>query len=163
MTPPPPVGRTAMLLGFAGLLPQVAGVALIVAGGRDPTDVAWIPLMIGYATVLAYGAIILSFLGGIWWGFAMRREAGQARLAVLSVMPSLMAVGCLGWAGSAFGAGGAWSAAVLGIAILLTLPVDRHLVNTGEAPSNWMRLRVPLSLGLGTLTIAAGALMPNGG
>ena len=47
----------------------------------------------------------------------------------------------------------------LGGAILLTLPVDRHLVATGEAPANWMKLRMPLSLGLGGLTIAAGLLL----
>ena len=152
-----------MLLGVAGLLPQAAAVALIVSGGRDRTDLAWVPLSIGYATVLGYGAIILSFLGGIWWGFAMRREAGQARLAALSVMPSLVAAGCVGWAGLQFGRGGGWPAVALGAAILLTLPIDRHLVTTGEAPANWMRLRVPLSVGLGALTIAAGILLPGGG
>jgi len=46
----------------------------------------------------------------------------------------------------------------MGSAIMLTLPVDRWLVTRGAAPANWMRLRVPLSLGLGALTIAAGAL-----
>jgi hypothetical protein len=38
---------------------------------------------------------------------------------------------------------------------MLTLPVDRRLVATGEAPTGWMGLRVPLSLGLATLTILA--------
>ena len=42
---------------------------------------------------------------------------------------------------------------------MLTLPVDRRFVATGEAPVGWMALRVPLSLGLGLLTIAAGVLV----
>ncbi|WP_425229023.1 DUF3429 domain-containing protein [Sphingomonas sp.] len=161
MIPSATVGRTAFLFGFAGLLPQLAAVALIVMGRRDPTDLAWIPLLIGYGLAMVYGAAILSFLGGVWWGFAMRREAGQGRLAAISVVPSLVAGICVGWAGLQFQDGGPWPAVVLGSAIMLTLPVDRHLVATREAPANWMSLRVPLSLGLGLLTIAAAALLPG--
>lgn len=159
MTAPAPVGRTALLLGFAGLLPPVAGIVLIALGKRDPTDMAWAPLLAGYLVVLIYGAVILSFLGGIWWGFAMRRTFGQARLAGIAVLPSLMAVACVLAAAATSQHGGPWPVIALGVAILLTLPVDRHLVATGEAPANWMRLRVPLSLGLGGLTIAAGLLL----
>jgi hypothetical protein len=153
------VGRTAGLLGLAGLLPPVAAIGLIAAGRRDPTDLAWIPLLVGYGLALIYAAVILSFLGGIWWGFAMRRGTGQGRLAAVAVLPSLVAVACLGWAGATLQSGGPWPAIVLGSAVLLTLLVDRHLVATGEAPAGWMRLRVPLSVGLGALTIAAGLLL----
>lgn len=156
---PGTVGRIALLLGFAGLLPQAAGVALIALGKRDPTDLAWAPLLTGYGIVLIYGAAILSFLGGIWWGFAMRRSTGQARLAAVAVLPSLVSVACVLAAAATFQHGGAGPVIALGVAILLTLPVDRHLVATGEVPANWMRLRVPLSLGLGGLTIAAGLLL----
>lgn len=147
MTAPARVGRTAFLLGFAGLLPQVAAVALIVA---DPSGMYDFPV----AAAFGYGSLILSFLGGMWWGLAMRREAGQGNLAVLAVLPSLVPLAIapmvlISWT---------WPLIALGSAILLTLPVDRHLVSTGEAPGNWMRLRVPLSLGLGALTIAAGLL-----
>jgi hypothetical protein len=41
---------------------------------------------------------------------------------------------------------------------MLTLLVDRHLMNRGDAPPDWMRLRTPLSLGLGALTILAGVV-----
>lgn len=158
MTAPATVGRTARLLGFAGLVPQVVAVALILVGRRDPTDLAWIPLLVGYGLAMIYGAAILSFLGGIWWGWAMRRGEGQARLAMAAVVPSLVAAACVGAAGMGGGLGPA-PAIVLGAAIILTLPVDQHLVATGEAPAGWMRLRVPLSLGLGSLTIAAGLLL----
>ena len=40
----------------------------------------------------------------------------------------------------------------------LALLVDRALVRAGIAPPGWMALRVPLSLGLGVLTLAAAAL-----
>ena len=46
-----------------------------------------------------------------------------------------------------------------GSAVALTLLVDRRLVASGDTPVGWMRLRVPLSLGLGGLTILAGVLL----
>lgn len=153
------VSPAARVLGFAGLLPQMAAVVLIVIGRRDPTDMAWVPMLIGYGLALIHAATILSFLGGIWWGFAMRREVRQERLAAMAVLPSLVAAGCVGWAAVTFQNGGPWPLIMLGVALLLTLFVDRHLVAAGEAPAGWMRLRVPLSVGLGGLTIAAGLLM----
>lgn len=156
----PRVSRAAFVLGYAGLLPQVATVGLIVLGRRDPTDLAWIPLFTGYGLALVYGSLILSFLGGIWWGHAMQRGEGQGRLAVCAIVPSLVALALIAVAASGLpGALSPWPAIVLGSAIMLTLLVDRHLVATGEAPAGWMTLRIPLSLGLGMLTIAAGVLL----
>ena len=152
MTPPAPVGRSAFLLGFAGLLPQVGAVVLLATSRGDTIMDA---VLHGRAAAMAsyYAAAILSFLGGMWWGFAMRRDAGQGRLVAVAVLPSLIAVALL-VAGEAF-----WPMrgvlAGLGIAIVATLPVDRHLVATGEAPANWMQLRLPLSVGLVGLTIIA--------
>lgn len=151
------IGRGALALGYAGLLPQVAAVAVIAPGVRGSTGQVLIPAVIGYALALVYGAVILSFLGGIWWGWAMARSVGQARLAAIAVLPSLVGVACLA-AGGLFPLTG-WPAVALGSALMLTLLVDRHLVATGEAPADWMRLRTPLSLGLGGLTIAAGVLV----
>ena len=51
-----------------------------------------------------------------------------------------------------------WILVATGVAILMTLPVDRYLVRAGDAPRGWMRLRIPLSVGLGGLTIVAGYL-----
>jgi hypothetical protein len=147
------VGPVAFALGFAGLLPQVGALVLTVAGPRDGS---------GELLALCYGSLILSFLGGIWWGFAMRRGERQGVLAAAAVVPSLAALAII--LGVAV-AGGfilrgpmAWGLVALGSAILLTLPVDQHLTRTGEAPANWMRLRVPLSVALGVMTIATGAL-----
>lgn len=157
MTPAAPVGRSAFLLGFAGLLPQVAAVALIVVGRGYPTDLAWIPFTLGFGLAVLYPAAILSFLGGIWWGFAMRRSAGQARLVALAVMPSLAGVACAAATAILYNSPAAGLPLIaLGVSIVATLIVDRRLVVRGEAPVNWLRLRVPLSLGLGLLTISAG-------
>lgn len=165
MTAPDPlapatVGRTAFLIGFAGLLPQIGAVALILLARAGSTDLAGILALAGYALALIYGGLILSFLGGIWWGFAMRRSDGQGGLAAAAVAPSLAALTCIAvGAGNLPGLPSPWSAVALGSVIMATLLVDRHLVGTGEAPANWMRLRAPLSLGLGGLTIVAGVLV----
>ena len=141
----PRVGRVAHALGFAGLLPQIAAVGWMIA--FDPG--AWLLAFI-------YALTILSFLGGIWWGFAMRTETHQATLVGLAVVPSLLAAALAAAGFATWGSG--WVLVATGTAILLTLPVDRWLVISGIAPASWMRLRVPLSAGLGGLTIVAGAL-----
>ncbi|WP_394652043.1 DUF3429 domain-containing protein [uncultured Sphingomonas sp.] len=140
------VGGTARLLGFAGLLPSLGSVALIAVG--------W-PQAIAIAAF--YPLLILSFLGGIWWGFAMRDTANQTALVVLAVVPSLIAL-TLGL-GLFVAAQPGWSLVAIGVALMLTLPVDRRLASQGIAPAGWMALRIPLSLGLGTLTILAGVLI----
>jgi hypothetical protein len=140
---PFPVGHAAFALGFAGLLPQAAAALLAGLGYSS-----------GGMIALGYGALILSFLGGMWWGFAMFLRLGQPLLVALAVVPSLVAGAILALASVHLPI----ALVVLGSAILLTLPVDRSLVARGIAPANWMRLRVPLSVGLGALTIAAGAL-----
>ena len=139
----PALGRTAYLLGFAGLLPQLA--ILCAAMVDRQSGYSWL--------ALGYASLILSFLGGIWWGVAVRRRAGQGSLLVIAVVPSLLPFGTFLWA--LFGGFEFRPPLVaVGIALLLTLPVDRRLTRDGEMPPDWMRLRMPLSVGLGLLSIA---------
>lgn len=148
----PRVSRTAYLLGYAGLLPQVAavgGLLVLRSGARE-----WLWPLSSFA--ILYSAIILSFLGGLWWAMAMGRNHGQGRLAALAILPSLSAIALLVMSEANYER--RLGLVAIGSAIMMTLLVDRHLVSTGEAPAGWMRLRVPLSLGLGGLTILAGLL-----
>ncbi len=130
------------LLGYAGLLPQ-AGLLALALGLADSTGLI-------HGLAMFYAGLILSFLGGIWWGFAMRRPDGPGALVWLAVAPTVVTVAL-----TALAVGGSlrWAMVGLAVTLFLTLPVDRHLVRTGEAPAGWMGLRVPLSLGLGALTI----------
>ena len=142
------VGESAMILGYAGLLPQVSAAATCAFDQTTQT---------GGMFAFGYAALILSFLGGIWWGFAMCAGVRQGEIACLAVAPSIVAA-CL----ILLSVGGVISLSLalvlLGVAVLLTLLVDRRLTEQGITPSGWMALRVPLSLGLGSLTIAIGAL-----
>lgn len=144
------VPRLPRWLGWAGLLPQLACVLVAYAGPAPWYDPA-------RALAFAYAALILSFLGGMWWGMAATAPAAERRNAlgwvwIAAVVPSLVALACfLPWA-----LGWAWpepSLVMLGGALLVSLGVDAKL--GALAPRWWMALRVPLSLGLGLLTIAA--------
>ncbi|SFP54566.1 DUF3429 domain-containing protein [Sphingomonas rubra] len=137
---------TARLLGFAGLLPQLAFVGLQLVR----PDPGWSLL------AFAYAALILSFLGGIWWGVAAARRAPDAALIAVSVVPTLVAMAVLFAALHLLSL--RWPLVLLGSAIMLTLLVDRSLTTRGDVPVDWMRLRVPLSLGLGALTILGAVL-----
>lgn len=144
----PPLART---LGFAGLAPQLIAVAALASGALEWRYAA---LSLAYA----YAALILSFLGGLWWGLAARAEReAPAWLWVAAVVPSLVALAsAFPWA-----LAGAWpgpSLVILGLALIAALAVDYRLVALGLAPAGWLALRLPLSIGLGTLTIAAAAL-----
>ena len=81
--------RFAHALGYAGLLP-VAGAILMLL--LQPAWATW-TIRLG----AAYGAVILSFLGGIQWGMALLAEdpAVRIRRLCIGVMPSLWAAGSL--------------------------------------------------------------------
>lgn len=142
---PPPLPRW---LGLAGLLPQLAVAAIVFSGD---TALHFSALSLGYA----YAALILSFFGGLWWGLGAATARPPEWLWVAAIVPSLLALGtAVPWA-----TGEPWpgpSMIVLGIALIAALGVDRALVSRGLAPPWWMALRVPLSLGLGLLTLAIG-------
>ena len=61
-TAPPPLTKTARLLGLAGLLPQLIAVLFLL----DGSGMRWIATAGGYG----YAALIFSFLGGLWWAIA---------------------------------------------------------------------------------------------
>lgn len=78
-------------LGLGGLLPFIALSLALLIGQPLP----WIgePAR----ALLGYGAVILSFLGGVRWGFALRMvdPTLQARAMIVSVVPSLVGWGLL--------------------------------------------------------------------
>lgn len=150
MPSPHVLPRIARWLGYAGLLPQLALVAVLLQGRLDERFIA---LSIAYA----YAALILSFLGGLWWGLAARTERSPAWLWFAAVAPSLIALASAWpWA-----VGEPWpgpSLILLGVTLIGSLTVDRALARAAIAPPGWMGLRLPLSLGLGGLTLLAALL-----
>ena len=129
----------AKWLGLSGLIPFI-GCALIGTLASEPLRSFALNLL------LAYGAIILSFLGGVHWGLLVATGAPkltQKQLAarfLLSVIPSL-----IGWA--ALFINGRVGFLVLSLALALVLIVDRMSIRDGFAPHWFMRLRRILSTG----------------
>lgn len=125
----------ALLLGFAGLVPPagLTAVALLDLGLFAPSTPGF---------VLTYAAVILSFLGGTWWGFVSRAERPGWVLLGISVLPALG-----GWA-AIFSFQPPSALFALAGALLLSLLMDAILVWRRLAPAWWMKLRIPLSLAL---------------
>ncbi len=104
------------------------------------------------ALALGYAALILSFIGGAWWGLASHSPSDtHPSLWVAAVLPTLIAFAafCI----FVITAKPAPGLTITGIALIGTIMVDRMLATHGISPVGWLRLRVPLSLGLGSLTV----------
>lgn len=148
-----PLPPFAILLGLGGLIPFAAtGLGAMTLG----SDGALRSLL----ALIAYGATILAFLGGVHWGLALTGGAGQtervsrARFG-LGVLPSLV-----GWAGLLVAFIGLPH---VGLAVLLagfvgTVIVEARANQAGLMPAGYMGLRWVLTAGavlcLGCVLIA---------
>ena len=134
------IPRSALLLGFAGLIPFAWGAITVLLPDLGLWSAQTIgPRFSGPYVGLFYGAIILSFMSGVLWGFATRLTGAQATSGyVLSVIPALWAFFMTG--------GGPTSAGIslmAGFAGLLGL--DWLFWRNGAAPDWWMSLRIMLT------------------
>ena len=121
---------TARLLGHLGLLPFVAGAALVWVVNAEAHPYATLALS-------SYAAVIVSFLGGIHWGLAFRLSAPPASLVVWGVVPLLvawLAVMMPAWAGLV----------VHGVMLVVCYLVDRR-VYPAQGLAQWLTLRFRLS------------------
>ncbi len=139
-----PLPRLAHWLGLAGIAPQLWSTLTVFANA----EMRWGALAIGYA----YAALIFSFLGGVWWGMALRQENTPGWIYAVAVLPSLIGVATyLPWIW-----GYTWpgpSLIILGMLVAASPLVDLKI---GGNPAGWMQLRWILSLGLGSLTVVMG-------
>ncbi|WP_037299828.1 DUF3429 domain-containing protein [Rubritepida flocculans] len=137
--------RLAWLLGLAGLLPFAAAALAVHAAPETWTGFA-------RGALIGYGAVILSFLGAVHWGFAWRplpgeEAAGPPRL-MLGVAPALA-----GWAALLLPE---WPAVLLLAAgILVTAGVEQAAAARGWVPPGYMLLRWVLSAGASLCLLAA--------
>ncbi|MBV7394390.1 DUF3429 domain-containing protein [Mameliella sediminis] len=134
------IPRSALLLGLAGVLPFVWGLAtLLIPGLHDGAIGVMGPRFVGPYVQLFYGAVILSFMSGVLWGFATKAEGRQATTGyALSVLPAL-------WAFFTTGGGEGAAAMNLSFGFLGLLLLDLAFWRWGLAPPWWMSLRVLLT------------------
>jgi hypothetical protein len=133
------IPRSALILGLAGLIPFLWGVATQLSEPLALWGVAWLgPRFVGPYIGLSYGMVILCFMSGVLWGFATKAEDDAGRFYALSVIPAL-------WAFFLVGDGPVSSAIYLGAGFLGLLVLDWQFQAQGLAPRWWMRLRVMLT------------------
>ena len=135
----------AWLLGVAGLIPFFACGYLALTPDGAP----------GTMALLAYGAVILAFLGGVHWGLALPEPSGRRereRLG-LGVIPSLV-----GWVGLLLGIAGipAGGLAIVIAGFIATTVVEARATRAGLLPRSYMALRYGLST---TVVAVLGAVL----
>lgn len=138
-----PIPRSAFVLGLAGLLPFVWGVVTMWSQPAAALTQVWVGArFLGPYAGLFYGAIILSFMSGILWGFASKAEGSVAASGyALSVLPALWAFFLT--------SGGPVSASVsLMAGFVGLLGLDLMFWKQGLAPAWWMKLRLILTAGV---------------
>jgi len=132
-------------LGLAALLPLLVLALLILADVSPPFDRDTIArVMVGY------GALLLSFLGGVRWGMTMRLSMGRREAATLAASLAPMLVGwialflpagpALGLLAVAYAGQGAW---------------DVWTIEAGYGPPWYGRLRVQFTLVVTAILAAA--------
>ena len=131
----------ALRLGYAGLLPFVLGALLIW--------LVW-PEAHPYVTLglSAYAALIVSFLGGIHWGLAMRQTNPPPSLLTWGVLPSFPAWVAVMMPPSA-------GLVIHGSMLIVCYAVDRR-VYPAQGAAHWLTLRFRLS-GVAALSCFLGA------
>lgn len=137
-----------MAYGLAGLIPFLAPPLATLVLPIDPDLIA--------AAAAAYGALILSFLGGARWAFEIATAGARPRVIGLAMLPTIagLALLLLPPALRPF--------QLAGLAVLLGL----HLVwdlGTRGLPGWYPRLRAPLTAGAVCGLIAEAALIAAGG
>ncbi|MDR9393320.1 DUF3429 domain-containing protein [Roseovarius sp. SYSU LYC5161] len=134
------IPRAPLLLGLAGVLPFIWGALTVLRPElADWTARTIGPRFAGPYVGLFYGAVILSFMSGVLWGFATRLPAGQAPLGyALSVVPAL-------WVFFTTGGGETRAGIFLMIGFAGILGLDWLFWKMGVAPEWWMQLRLAIT------------------
>jgi hypothetical protein len=132
----------ALLLGYGGLIPFIGGATLHVLS----PDPRWLEML------SAYGAVILSFVGALHWGYAVRDAARGASAwwgYGWSVLPALAAWVCLMLPP-------ATGVHALALGLLVCLVVDEIVVPRMALPAWLLPLRRVLTAGGSLCLLAAG-------
>lgn len=138
------MNRIAIWLGYLGLVPFI-GLTLLSLFGPPGTQGEFA------LAQRAYGAVILSFLGGAIWGRAMAGETAPPGLYVYAVVPALIAWGAL----YLHPLVGLW---LLVAAFVIALAHDLVVARRGWLPRWYTRMRVVLTIVV-SLCLAATALL----
>ncbi len=137
----------ALGLGIAGVLPFIA---LGIAALSNANDTEAQRYLLG---LVAYGAVVLAFLGGVHWGFVLHPaalpegmtpvESNDAARLGLGIVPSL-----IGWAALMTPLLGVPEVglAILIVGFIATVATEARLRTRSQMPSGYMAMRWGLSV-----------------
>jgi len=126
---------TAARLGYLAALPFVTGAALAWWGGGETHALA-------VRALVAYAAVVASFIGAIHWGLGFAQTAPRASLFLWGVVPPIVA-----WLSLL-------AAPAAGLAVDAVLLVTCYLVDRAVYPQQGAERWLPLRM---RLTVLAGA------
>ena len=132
---------TAKWLGYAGALPFLGLSAALFGAGDGISDI-FLPSQISFA-LLSYGAIILSFLGGLHWGRAVTSPEDRLILSARMALIWSVSLSLTGW--FALFLPLFWAAALLLAGFAAALTADLIWLKKGYWPYWMCGLRVQLS------------------
>ncbi len=125
----------AVLLGLGGAIPFV-GLAALVATGPVSWYAYWLNALANY------GAVILTFVGAVHWGYALQRGAQGSKAWLqygFSVVPAL-----LGWLSLFFDV---WTALRMqAVALLACYVFDLAMSRVEPVPDRFLALRAGLTV-----------------
>lgn len=130
------IPQPALILGLAGLIPFIAAAIATLLPDTSVFSTLATPAL------GAYGAVILSFLGGVKWGVLLNDQAGLKIWGplFLSVVPSIIAWAALLLPAMAM-------LALLVAAMALQYFLDKKSVQNQKLPQWYGRLRTILTTG----------------
>lgn len=134
------IPRSALILGLAGVIPFAWGALTVLSDPLAQVGMDWFgPRFVGPYVQLFYGAVILSFMSGVLWGFAAQADGPVAATGyALSTLPAL-------WAFFFTGGGPVSAGIYLIVGFVGLLGLDWLFWHHGLAPRWWMALRVLLT------------------
>ena len=138
-------------LGLAGVLPFVWGAISAWSGDLALPIAGWLGTgFVGHVLQLTYGAVILSFMSGVLWGFACKAPKPKAPLFFsLSILPAL-------WAAFLLVSTAPMQLVLLISGFVVLFCLDVMFFNYGLTPDWWLKLRGLLTvLVLACLSITA--------
>ncbi len=132
-TSSPSLPSSVPALGYAGLLPFAAAtLGSVLLDGEHRA--------LSLRALIAYGAVILSFLGAVHWGLVLRATGGEAsRALVVGVVPSLV-----GWVALLLPDRHALALLLVGFGAFWLY--EHRIAGEAQLPRDYLDLRRKLSL-----------------
>ena len=146
----------AVILSVAGIIPFIlCGLGAVAANVVTSLLAAYV--------LIGYGAVILSFVGAVHWGFTLATEhdpAERPRL-LLGVLPALVGWGAL--AATLYSQQPVLGLILLIVAFILTVIAEWHGHQRGWVPGGYIGMRIAITaIVVLTLTTVVGVRLIGG-